>query len=321
MWGFSSMLFAAFALDLLLGDPKQWPHPVRWMGTAATVLETLSRRHFRNLKVAGVVTVATLATGTYALIATALGIADGFHPALHWCLETVLIYTTLSMRGLYDESRPVRVHLKDSNLRAARESLSWIVGRDTARLDEKEIIRATVETVAENTVDGVIAPLFYACIGGAPLALAYKCINTLDSMFGYRNEKYREFGWASARLDDAANWIPARIGGLLLVLAAWATGQSAGGAWITMRQDGQNHLSPNAGIPEAAAAGALGVRLGGGQFYQEVWIEKPALGQANRELEPEDILRAHRLLFAASGLALIAFVCVLVIWDVLFSIQ
>lgn len=314
------MLFAAFVLDLLLGDPKSWPHPVRWMGTAATALETATRRTFATPERAGVATVIVLVAGTFGLVWLALDIAEGFHPALHWCLETVLIYTTLSIRGLYDESRPVLVHLKDNNLRAARESLSCIVGRDATRLDEKEIIRATVETVAENTVDGVVAPLFYACIGGAPLALAYKCINTLDSMFGYRNEKYRQFGWASARLDDAANWIPARIGGLLLVLAAWVTGQSAGGAWITMRQDGQNHLSPNAGIPEAASAGALGVRLGGGQFYQGVWIEKPALGRANRELEPEDIVRTHRLLFAASGFALVAFVSVRIIWDVMFSI-
>ncbi len=302
------MMLAAFALDLLLGDPRQWPHPVRWMGTAATKLEILCYGRFRSLKVTGLVANVVLVTGTYALTDVALEFSEIVHPTLGWCLEAYLIYTALSIRGLYDESRPVRVHLESENLVAARKSLSWIVGRDTKNLNEKEIIRATVETVAENTVDGVIAPLFYACIGGAPLAMAYKCVNTLDSMFGYRNERYREFGWASARLDDAANWIPARIGGLLLVLAALIAGQDAHRAWATMRKDGQNHYSPNAGIPEAAAAGALGVRLGGSQFYQGVWIEKPTLGRAFKELGREDIAAVHRLLFAASALALFAFI-------------
>lgn len=304
------MVGLAFVLDLVLGDIRQLPHPVRWIGGAATWMERRVRPGITHQKLAGCLTTLILISGTYGTAWSLLAGLQAIDASLHFIMETTLLYTTLSTRGLYDESRPVLLHLRAGNLEKARESLRWIVGRDTRHLDRKETVRATVETVAENTVDGVVAPLFYACIGGAPLALAYKCANTLDSMFGYRNERYREFGWASARFDDAANWLPARLGGPLLAMSAWVVGLNGRNAWRTMWRDGHKHLSPNAGIPEAAVAGALSVQLGGTQSYRGQWLEKPAIGTNLKALETEDIARSHRLLFAASALTLLSFLAV-----------
>jgi len=228
---------------------------------------------------------------------------------LYFVMETILIYTALATRSLYDESHPVLVALHNGDLDKARSQLQNIVGRDTGHLNQQQIARATVETVSENTVDGVVAPLFYACIGGAPLALTYKCINTLDSMFGYKNEAYIHFGWASARLDDVANWLPARVPGPLMAFAATLLGLNGKRALTTMWRQGQNHLSPNAGIPEAVVAGALGVELGGPQYYQGRILENPTIGEAYREIEPEDISRSHKILFTAALLALVLFLC------------
>ncbi|HLO25804.1 MAG TPA: adenosylcobinamide-phosphate synthase CbiB, partial [Geobacteraceae bacterium] len=189
----------------------------------------------------------------------------------------------------------------------ARRNLSYIVGRDSANLDEPEIWRATVETVAENSSDGVIAPLFYLMLGGPPLALAYKAINTLDSMVGYKNEQYLQFGWASARCDDLANWLPARLTGLLMVLAAPLAGLSMTRAWWMMARDGHNHASPNSGIPEAAAAGALGVQLGGTNRYFGKPVAKPTIGDALKPLSREAYRGAVRLMYGAEGLLVAAF--------------
>jgi len=298
------MIGIAFVMDLILGDPKGAPHPVRAMGKAAKSLERITRKKIRNQKLAGSVTVLILVTGTYAVSFSFLESLRQVNTQLSFVMETLLIYTTLATRSLYDESHPVQIALSQGDHDQARCHLKNIVGRDTQNLNRKQITRATVETVSENTVDGVVAPLFYACIGGAPLALTYKCINTLDSMFGYKNKVFIHFGWASARLDDIVNWLPARLAGPLMVLAATLFGLNGKRGWTTMWRQGQNHLSPNAGIPEAVVAGSLGVELGGPQYYQGKMIDKPTIGEAVREIETEDIFRSHQILFATALLAL-----------------
>ena len=306
----TAMIGFAFVLDLVLGDPKGTPHPVKIMGGAAKYLERITRKRIKNQKFAGSITVLILVTITYGISRGFLESTRQLNHQFYFVIETLLIYTSLATRSLYDESRPILVQLRQGDQHMARLHLKEIVGRDTEHLNGKEIVRATVETIAENTIDGVVAPLFYACIGGAPLALTYKCINTLDSMFGYKNETYFHFGWASARLDDVASWLPARIGGPLMVLAASILGLNGKRAWITMLRDGQNHLSPNAGIPEAVVAGALEVELGGPQSYQGQRVEKPTIGEELREIEPEDIFRSHQILFATALLALVVFLSV-----------
>lgn len=304
------MVGLAFVLDLLLGDPKWAPHPVRTIGRAARCLERITRGKIINQKIAGSITVVVLAIITYGISRGLLESVRQWTPQLYFAIETLLIYTTFATRSLYDESCPVWAQLQEGDERQARFHLQEIVGRDTQHLNRKDITRATVETISENTVDGVTAPLLYACIGGAPLALTYKCINTLDSMFGYKNAAYFYFGWASARMDDAVNWLPARITGPLMVIAAAILGLNGKRAWKTMIRDGQNHLSPNAGIPEAVAAGALGVELGGSQTYQGRIVEKPTLGEKLREIETDDILLSHRMLFVTASLALIFFLSI-----------
>ncbi len=301
-------IILAYVLDLWIGDPKSFPHPVRWIGRAAGILEIQARRYILNPFVAGCVTTVLLLliTGVGAWVFLwGLGQA---HPYLEACGSIYLLYACFSVRSLYDESKPVADFLSEGKIDEARISLSHIVGRDTQSLEARGITRATVETVAENTIDGIVAPLFYACLGGAPLALGYKCINTLDSLFGYRNEAYGRFGKFPARLDDAVNWVPARIGGALMVLAAWFCGYHGLNAWRIMLRDGDKHLSPNAGIPEAVMAGALGLQLGGSSNYGEIPVNKPSIGDALKEIEIVDISRSHRVMFAASILSLVFFV-------------
>jgi adenosylcobinamide-phosphate synthase len=219
-------------------------------------------------------------------------------------VAVILSWSCLAARSLHRESRLVADALVRGDLVEARRYLSNIVGRDTAELDEAEVWRATVETVAENTSDGVIAPLFYLCIGGPVLAIAYKAVNTLDSMVGYRNERYKSLGWASARCDDLANFMPARLTGLLMVAAAPLFGFPPGNAWRIMCRDGRNHSSPNSGIPEAAVAGALGVRLGGASIYSGKRVEKPTIGDPLKPLSPAAWEGAIRLMYGTEGLLL-----------------
>ena len=298
----------AYLLDLWIGDPKNFPHPVRWIGRAASLLEIWARKVIFSPFVAGSIVAILLLFLAVAGAWIFLGILGRVHPFLKICGSVYLMYACFSTRSLYDESKPVADHLQESKIYEARVSLSRIVGRDTQSLDESGITRATVETVAENTIDGVVAPLFYACLGGAPLVLGYKCVNTLDSMFGYRNEAYEWFGKFSARLDDVFNWIPARIGSVVMILASWFCGYQALNGWRIMCRDGAKHLSPNAGIPEAAMAGALGVRLGGSSHYQGVLIAKPFIGDSLNTIEIKDIFRSHRIMFATSFLSLVFFI-------------
>jgi adenosylcobinamide-phosphate synthase len=218
------------------------------------------------------------------------------------------VYWAISIKDLADHARAVYHPLCRGNLPAARQALAWIVGRETSQLNEAGVIRATVETIAENTVDGVVSPLFYAALGGPPLVWAFKAGSTLDSMLGYKTESYREFGWAGAKLDDLFNWLPSRLSGGLFTLAAWLTGLNWRQTWRICRRDGRRHASPNAGWPEAAMSGALGLRLGGPNIYHGELVDKPWLGDDLREPETADILRAIRLLYAVSALAVLFFI-------------
>lgn len=309
MWWYQEIVLA-YLLDLWIGDPKNFPHPVRWIGQAAGIMEVRARRFFLNPFIAGCVTTVLLLFITIGGAWFLLWILGRMHPFLEVCGSIYLMYACFSVRSLYDESKPVADYLHKGKINEARISLSHIVGRDTESLDERGIMRATVETVAENTIDGIVAPLFYACLGGAPLALGYKCINTLDSIFGYRNETYEWFGKFPARLDDVANWIPARIGGALMVLASWLCRYRGLNAWRIMLRDGGKHSSPNAGIPEAAMAGALGLQLGGSSNYQGISVNKPYIGDFHKNIEIDDISRSHCVMFAASFLSLTFFVWV-----------
>ncbi len=296
----------AFILDLILGDPRGYPHPVRIIGFLAKRLESLTRHYFPNLFLAGAITTIFIVGGTFVCGLALLSGLSLLHPFAETAVSIFLIYTCLSARSLYDESLPVLHALKQDQINLARKRLSRIVGRDTKNLNPKEIARATVETVAESTVDGIIAPLFYAFIGGAPLALAYKAINTLDSMFGYKNAAYKKFGMIPARLDDAANWVPARLGGVIMAIAAAVSGFDGKRSWSTLQRDGAKHLSPNAGIPESAVAGALGIQLGGSSFYGGQRVDKPCIGRNQKEIAVTDISHSHKIMFVSSALALVA---------------
>jgi adenosylcobinamide-phosphate synthase len=234
--------------------------------------------------------------------------ASLLHPWLGALATIILVYWSIAVKDLADHARAVYRPLSRGNLPDARQALARIVGRETTHLSRAGVIRATVETIAENTVDGVLSPLFYAALGGPPLAWAFKAASTLDSMVGYKSEPYQEFGWAGARLDDLLNWLPARLSGGLFTLAAWLTGLNWRQTWKIFLRDGRRHASPNAGWAEAAVSGALGLRLGGPNVYHGELMVKPWLGDALREPEATDILKTIDLLYVVSALAIVFFI-------------
>ena len=302
-------VLGGFLLDAVFGDPAWLPHPVVLMGRCITALENhlrtaLSKTPQGELVGGGVVAV-VLPLGTLAVTGLACHLAAALHPALGLALQMFWCAQALAAKGLVQESRNVYRELVKGDLPAARRAVARIVGRDTQALTAEGVTKAAVETVAENASDGVIAPLFYMLIGGAPLALTYKAINTMDSMLGYKNEKYLYFGRCAAKLDDAANWLPSRLAALLWVAAAALTGNSARGAWRIWRRDRHNHASPNSAQTESACAGALGVQLAGPAYYFGEFYDKPTIGDPLRPIEPQDILRANRMMYAESVLALV----------------
>lgn len=304
------IILAAIILDWLLGDPRWLPHPVVWIGRLITALEKFIRLVVSNERFGGV---CLLVLTVVATSGTAFAVVKGAYaigPYFGIVVSILLSWTCLAARSLHDESKRVAQALSAGDLPAARTNLSYIVGRDTAHLDEPEIWRGSVETVAENASDGVIAPLFFLILGGPVAALAYKAVNTLDSMVGYKNERYLHFGWASARFDDLANWLPARLTGVLMALSAPLTGLSGRGAWRVMQRDGRNHSSPNSGIPEAAAAGAIGVRLGGTNTYFGKPVEKPTIGDSLRPLDASAWRGTVRLMYGAETLLVILWLVV-----------
>ena len=298
----------AFIVDLLVGDPAWAPHPVVLIGKAIDILDSLCRRIFQNpaaLKAAGILTALVIAAGSWALTFLLTRWVFSINYWAGAVLSVWLISAAIAARGLSKAAGEIYVLLQDGNLPEARRKVGMIVGRDTGRMDAGSVIRASVETVAENIVDGVVAPLFYAFIGGAPLAMAYRAVNTLDSMLGYKNERYIHFGMASARLDDIANYIPARLTGLFLLAAAWLSRMSAGGALQAVLRDASGHPSPNSGIPEAAVAGALGVRLGGMNYYGGRGSFRAYMGKDLAPLEPAHIKQTVRLMYLSSCLAVL----------------
>lgn len=301
-------VLGGFGLDLLLADPAWMPHPVVGMGRAIAALEKRLRRLFpatpAGERAAGRVLAAALPLGTFALAAGALALAYRLHPAAGFALETLWCWQALALRGLADESGKVYAQLAKGDLPAARRAVSRIVGRDTGSLTAAGVTKAAVETVAENFSDGVAAPLFYLLIGGAPLGLAYKAVNTMDSIVGYKNKTYLHFGRAAARLDDAANFLPSRLAALLWIGAAGLAGFDGRGAWRIWRRDRLRHASPNSAQTESACAGALGVQLAGPAWYFGEYYDKPTIGDDTRPVEPADILRADRMLYLAGFLAL-----------------
>ena len=301
-------VLGGFVLDTLFGDPPWLPHPVVLMGKAISALEKRLRARLPQTPqgelLGGAVVAFTLPVGTFLLTSlVCLGAAKlspwlGLAVQMFWCGQA------LAAKGLAQESTNVYRALIKPDLPAARKAVSRIVGRDTQNLTLEGVTKAAVETVAENASDGVIAPLLYMLLGGAPLALTYKAINTMDSMLGYKNEKYLYFGRAAAKLDDAANYLPSRLAGLLWCAAAALTGNSPKGAWRIWQRDRRCHASPNSAQTESACAGALGVQLAGPAYYFGEYYAKPTIGDPLRPIEPEDIRRANRMMYAESVLAL-----------------
>jgi adenosylcobinamide-phosphate synthase len=300
-------ILLAFGLDLVLGDPRWFPHPVRLIGALALALERPSRKFIPQMRLAGVVAAAAVLLTTALATESLLLVCALVHPVAYDLLSVLLLYTGIAARDMAEHSQAVWMALLDGSLAEARRKVGLICGRDTGELEQQEVIRAAVESVAENTVDGVVAPLFFAIIGGPVGIMLYKAINTLDSSFGYMEDRYREFGWASARIDDLANFIPSRITGLLIVVASAVLSLRAKSALRIFLRDRKKHPSPNAGHAEAAMAGALGVQLGGASHYSGVPSAKPTLGDPVLPLELGHILQANRLLLVTSGLALLLF--------------
>ena len=301
-------VLGGFVLDALFGDPAWLPHPVVYMGKAISKLEKFLRPRLPKTPqgelLGGAIVAFCLPVGTFLLTGLVCWGAARLHPLLGLAVQMFWCGQALAARGLVQESTNVYIELKKTDLPGARKAVSRIVGRDTAELTAEGVTKAAVETVAENASDGVIAPLLYMLIGGAPLALTYKAINTMDSMLGYKNEKYLYFGRVPAKLDDVANYIPSRLAGLLWVAAAAFTHNDAKGAWKIWRRDRRNHASPNSAQTESACAGALGVQLAGPAYYFGEYYAKPTIGDALRPIEPEDILRANQMMYVASSFAL-----------------
>jgi adenosylcobinamide-phosphate synthase len=279
-------------LDILLGDPQWLPHPIRGLGFLIERAEDFWRAVRLPLRVSGSLFALSVIGASTALVRLTL---PGW--SVYW------ISSLLACRSLDIESSNVIAAIQDGDLGEARRRLSFIVGRDTAHLDQQEILRGVIETIAENLSDGVIAPLFYLALAGPAGMAAYKAINTLDSMVGYRNPRYREFGWASARLDDLANFIPARLTAALICCCAPMVGGCFHRTVLTILRDGRSQPSPNAGFPEAAVAGALGVRLGGLNFYRGAPSRKAYLGSPIRPLDASAFRRTRRLLYACTFVA------------------
>lgn len=296
----------AFVLDLVLGDPRWFPHPVKYIARAALVLEKPMRKAISNARWAGIITAFVIIAGTASLVSLFLFAAGQIHPLASDILGALIIYTTIAARDLNEHAKRVLHALQSGVLIKARKALGMMVGRDTENLDEPELVRGTVESVAENLVDGVTAPLMFAIIGGPVGAILYKAINTLDSTFGYRTPRYLMFGWASARIDDLANWVPARLTAPFIVMASAILGKDAAGAARITRRDGSKHDSPNSGISEAAFAGALGVQLGGLNYYDGKAHQGELVGDACASLKPCHIAEANKLMYLSTILFALA---------------
>lgn len=309
------VICAAFVLDMIFGDPHWRFHPVIGIGALISSGEKLLRKLFwRSERIAGLLLVIFVIIVSSGLTAAVLYIAEYISHYLRIAAEIWLCYRLLAMKSLKTESMKVYKALKTGDIEKARHEVSMIVGRDTQRLDEKGITRAAVETVAENTSDGVIAPLIFMIIGGAVGGMFYKAVNTMDSMIGYRNDRYRYFGTAAARLDDIVNFIPARISAFLMLAAAFVLGMDYRNGFRIFKRDRYNHKSPNSAQTEAVCAGVLGLKLAGDAYYFGELVHKPTIGDEIREIEPEDIRRACTLLYGAGIILICLFIICLLIF-------
>ncbi|MCQ2373404.1 MAG: adenosylcobinamide-phosphate synthase CbiB [Phascolarctobacterium sp.] len=304
-------IVCGFILDLIFGDPHWLPHPICLIGNLISFLEKRLRKLFgpsdNGLLFGGFIMVLIVISLAFMVPAAIIYGAGLVSPYLAFAIETIMCYQIFATKCLKDESMNVYYELEKKDLIEARVKLSWIVGRDTKALDEEEVIKGAVETVAENTADGVIAPMFYMFLGGAPLAFLYKGINTMDSMVGYKNDKYLYFGRCAAKLDDLANLIPARLTGLVMIAAAFLAGYNGPGAWKIFWRDRYNHLSPNSAMTESVTAGALNIQLGGDHFYFGKLVHKDTIGDNIREVECEDIKRANVLMYITAILSLVIY--------------
>ena len=295
----SAQILLALFLDYLLGDPRWFPHPVKGIGWLAISIED-PLRHLFPPRTAGIIAMLLVVTISSSVAWLCCHLASALHPLCGDLVSILILTTCFAMQDLRQHALAVYHSLVAGDLVQARNKVALLVGRDTENLDKEEVARATVESVAENTVDGVTAPLFFAFIAGAPGAILYKAINTLDSTWGYKNERYLQFGWAAARLDDLANFLPARISALLVPLAAWITGQEGNQAWRIFRRDRHNHPSPNGGQIEAAFAGALRIQLGGKISYGGKMSSRPCMGNPVEQIISEKIKQALRLMVTTS---------------------
>ncbi|MBI5887908.1 MAG: cobalamin biosynthesis protein CobD [Deltaproteobacteria bacterium] len=321
MLDFICVLLLALAIDLIAGDPVWMPHPVRWIGRAAVLFERVLRpvacSPFME-RFCGAVFALAVVGLAYAVTAALLYLAYSRSFLVFSALCVYIIWTCLAIRSLGDEALSVLSALNadgtggdgPGGIEAARKRLARIVGRDTENLSKEAVLKASAETVAENTSDAVVAPLFYLALGGPALMMAYKAVNTLDSMAGYKNAKYIRFGWASARLDDAANFVPARLTALLMVMASFILSYNWRGALRTVIRDAGKHPSPNSGWPEAAVAGALGIRLGGASTYNGIPFEKPFIGDGTARIMSGTALSAIKMMYSSAFIMVIATVII-----------
>jgi len=304
-------VICGFALDFIFGDPHGLPHPIILIGNLIGFLEKKSRQLFEGdnslMLFSGFILVLIVLILTFGIPYIILYFAQKINPWLAFILQVFMFYQIFATRCLKDESLEVYKPLVAGDLPMARKRLSWIVGRDTEKLTEEEVTKATVETIAENTADGTIAPMLYMFIGGAPLAFLYKGINTMDSMIGYKNEKYLYIGRCAAKLDDIANFIPSRLAAGFMIVATYLLHLDYSSAWRIFKRDRYNHLSPNSAQTESVVAGALGVQLGGGHFYFNEFVPKQTIGDNSRAIIPRDIIVTNKILYYTSFVAIIVF--------------
>lgn len=299
----------AYFMDLIVGDPYGFPHPVIYIGKLISLLEKNLRKLNINMKLAGAL-LCLILMSSVALITYSICKLASVNIYLYIFVSAVIVCTCFSTKCLADEGKKIYDSFEEKNIELSRKQLSYIVGRDTSALDEPDIIRATVETIAENTVDGTISPMFYAFIGGPILAILYKAVNTMDSMIGYKNERYIDFGMTAARLDDIFNYIPARISLIGFTMASFILRYDYKSCIKIAIRDRKNHTSPNCAYPEAAVAGALGIELGGTNIYFGQKVYKPTIGEKKRKIVKEDILKTSRLLYLSTFLTLILFIVI-----------
>jgi len=305
----------AYIIDLFVGDPPNWPHPVKSIGSMISFFEKRwNQGKLKKWKGVAILLFVLLFAFSIVLIVVLTGYK--IHPFVGILVESIIISTTIAQKSLKEAAVEVYHPLKSGDLVEARKKLSYIVGRDTDDLDESEIARGAIETVAENTSDGVTAPLFWALIGGAPLAMVYRATNTCDSMVGYRNERYKEFGWASAKWDDVMNWIPSRLTGMIMLIGNRPESMGYQKAWKILFRDAKRHPSPNSGWGEAAVAAILGIQLGGRNYYKGIVSNREKMGEPLHPIQAEHIIKANIIL----GKTVFLFLLLLLLGGMLFDL-